>query len=238
MRTLDGTSRDSGDRHERLVAIIQEHACSIWDRRTAHGFLAPSNLTPRFAAATSATAPDPSRPTGSSRLIVADSVTVLARLLDRERDEGRLAYGRVWDLDATWDLLGNLDARYSERVEAESSVFGVTVPGRDEGLYLFEEHHDAEDFAQAVRRHGEVALLSEELLFHRRGADALIVAEARFQNERLFRDPPFTARPTSLVIAPHRRRRRARPKKVRPNATTARAAAPQSQNQLPTGALE
>jgi hypothetical protein len=185
MRTFDPARRDSGDRHERLAAIIREHACSIQDRRTAYGFLATAQLAPRYAAATSKTAPDPTRPTGS-KLLVADSVEVLARLLDRERDEGRLAYGRAWDLDAPWDSLGNLDARYSVRVETESSVFGVMVPEREDGLYLFEEHHDAEDFAEAVRRHGEIADLSEELIYHRRGADGLIAAEARFQCVPLF----------------------------------------------------
>jgi hypothetical protein len=57
------------------------------------------------------------------------------------------------------------------------SVFGVLVPGREEGLYLFDDHHDAEDFANAVRRQGDVAELSEELLFDHHDAEAMIDAE-------------------------------------------------------------
>jgi hypothetical protein len=52
------------------------------------------------------------------------------------------------------------------------------VPGREEGLHLFEDLHDAEDFAWAVRDHGDVAELSEELLYPYLGAGELIDAEA------------------------------------------------------------
>jgi hypothetical protein len=58
------------------------------------------------------------------------------------------------------------------------AIYGVFVPGREEGLYLFEDLHDAEDFAWAVRNHGDVAELSEELLYPYLGADELIDAEA------------------------------------------------------------
>jgi hypothetical protein len=61
---------------------------------------------------------------------------------------------------------------------SDQSLFGVLVAGREEVLYLFCDHHDAEDFANAVRAQGEVAELSEELLFDRREAEALIAAEA------------------------------------------------------------
>jgi hypothetical protein len=33
-----------------------------------------------------------------------------------------------------------------ERLPAEA-IFGVSVPGREEGLYLFADLHDADDFA-------------------------------------------------------------------------------------------
>lgn len=65
-----------------------------------------------------------------------------------------------------------------ERPKVES-IFGVLVPGREEGFYLFADLHDAEDFAWAVRDHGNVAELSEELLCPYLGAGELIDAEAR-----------------------------------------------------------
>jgi hypothetical protein len=65
------------------------------------------------------------------------------------------------------------------------AIFGVLVPGREEGLYLFDDHHDAEDFANAVRDQGAVAELSEELLHDHHGADELIQAEAVAGSARL-----------------------------------------------------
>jgi hypothetical protein len=65
------------------------------------------------------------------------------------------------------------------------SIFGVLVSGREEALYLFDDHHDAEDFANAVRVAGEVAELSEELLFDHRETEALIDAEAAAGSVRL-----------------------------------------------------
>jgi hypothetical protein len=66
-----------------------------------------------------------------------------------------------------------------------TSIFGVWVPEREEGLYLFGDHHDAEDFANAVRRQGDVAELSEELLFDHRDAEALFDGEAVAGSARL-----------------------------------------------------
>ena len=60
---------------------------------------------------------------------------------------------------------------------AIKAIFGVLVPGRAEGFYLFADLHDAEDFAWAVRDHGNVAELSEELLYPYLGAGELIEAE-------------------------------------------------------------
>jgi hypothetical protein len=57
------------------------------------------------------------------------------------------------------------------------AIYGVLVPGREEGLYLFADLHDAEDFAWAVRNHGNAAELSEELLYPFLGAGDLINTE-------------------------------------------------------------
>jgi len=65
------------------------------------------------------------------------------------------------------------------------AIYGVSVPGREEGLYLFVDLQDAEDFAWAVRDHGNVAELSEELLHPYLGAGELIEAEARAGTARL-----------------------------------------------------
>jgi hypothetical protein len=64
----------------------------------------------------------------------------------------------------------------TERPEIRS-IFGVLVPGREEGFYLFADLHDAEDFAWAVRDNGNVAELSEELLYPYQGISELIEAE-------------------------------------------------------------
>lgn len=58
------------------------------------------------------------------------------------------------------------------------AIYAVFVPGREEDLHLFEDLHDAEDFAWAVRDHGNVAELSEELLYPYLGAGELIDGEA------------------------------------------------------------
>jgi hypothetical protein len=168
-------------RHQRLAAIVAKHACSIRDRSTARAFLAPSGRTPRFAAATSNDPPLPDRAVGGGRLLIAGSASSLADLLDRECRRGRRAYGRVWDLDAPWDPMGNLDVAYWMRVteaERDSAIYRVTVAGREEGTYFFDHPHDAEDFFDIVRRHGDRAELSEEMLHDRLAADALIGVEA------------------------------------------------------------
>ena len=65
----------------------------------------------------------------------------------------------------------------NERSEIEA-IYGVVVPEREEGFYLFADLHDAEDFAWAVRDNGNVAELIEELLYPYLGAGELIDAEA------------------------------------------------------------
>ena len=64
-----------------------------------------------------------------------------------------------------------------ERPEIKA-IYGVLVPGREDGFYLFADLHDAEDFAWVIRDHGNVAELSEELLYPYLGAGELIEAEA------------------------------------------------------------
>jgi hypothetical protein len=185
-------------RHERLAAIVANHRCSMPDRRTKLLFLAPDDRTPRFAAVTSASRSEPADLAAAGcRLHVADSVWVLGILLDRERDAGRFAHGRVWDLDAAWDSLGNFDPRYSSQAAAETDVFPVRVPGRQR-IYLFDHPQDAEDFAYAVRDRGEAAELSDEdTLYHRRGAELLIGFEASATKARtLFEVDPERDRPT------------------------------------------
>lgn len=65
------------------------------------------------------------------------------------------------------------------------AIYGVFVPGREEGLHLFEDLHDAEDFAWAVRDHSDVTELSEGLLYPYLGAGELIDAEAIAGSARL-----------------------------------------------------
>jgi hypothetical protein len=176
----DERDRRSDDRHERLAAIVVEHACPSRDCRTACAFLSPAGRTPRFAAVTSEEAPLPDRVAAGGRLLVADSTSSLVGLMDRECRRGRRGYGRVWDLEAPWDPPSDLDVAYRVRVAAERdpAIYRVMVSGRDEGIYLFDHPHDAEDFFDAVRRHGDLAELSEELLHDRLSADALIGVEA------------------------------------------------------------
>lgn len=64
-----------------------------------------------------------------------------------------------------------------EDIRFNHAIYGVFVAGREEGFYLFEECHDAEDFADAVRDQGDVAELSEELLFDHLDMEELISAE-------------------------------------------------------------
>lgn len=71
-----------------------------------------------------------------------------------------------------------------ERPQVEA-IYGVLVPGREEGFYLFADLHDAEDFAWAVRDTGNVAELSEELLYPFKGIEELVEAEVVAGSGRL-----------------------------------------------------
>lgn len=174
----DECGKQSDTRHERLAAIVAEHACSMPDDRTRLGFLAVD--TPRYAAATSLEPPDPDRRSGGVKLLLADTTTALAELLDRECRRGNRAYGRVWDLDAPDEppcTLG-VDDLMVDTSHRDSSIYRVTVTGREEGTYFFDHPHDAEDFWRIVRDHGGLAEWDEEPIHDRLAADALIGAEA------------------------------------------------------------
>jgi hypothetical protein len=178
IRMSDEREKRSDFRHERLAAIVAEHACSMQDDRTKLGFLAAA--TPRFAAATSLGPPDPDRRSGGVKLLLADTTSALAELLDRECRRGRRAYGRVWDLDAPDEpprTLGVADFMV-DTSDRDCSIYRVTVAGREDGMYLFDHPHDAEDFWRVVRDHGGLAEWDEEPIHDRLAADALIGAEA------------------------------------------------------------
>ena len=174
----DEREKRSDIRHQRLAAIVAGHACSMPEERTKLDFLAVD--TPRFAAATSLEPPDPDQRSGGVKLLLADTTSALADLLDRECHRGRRAYGRVWDLDAPDGPLRTLGVAdfMVEISHRDSSIYRVTVAGREEGTYLFDHPHDAEDFWRVVRDHGDLAEWDEEPLHDRLAADALIGGEA------------------------------------------------------------
>lgn len=68
--------------------------------------------------------------------------------------------------------------RRTERWQVES-VYGVLIPGREEGFYLLADLLDAEYFAWAVRDNRSVTELSEELLYPFKGIEELIEAGDR-----------------------------------------------------------
>ena len=49
----------------------------------------------------------------------------------------------------------------SGQLEVEA-IYGVLVPGCEDGFYLFADRHEAEDIAWAVSDNGNVAELSKE----------------------------------------------------------------------------
>jgi hypothetical protein len=157
-------------RRERLRAILSELPASEPP---------PSDPVPRFAALTSEGSPEAAGPRLSANLILAGDRGVLADRLRAEIEEGRLAHGRVWDLDATFYPWGNLAMAYEVRIGDEliRPVHAVSVEGRDGGLYLFADQLDAEAFCRAVRRRDRQAQISEELLHDNNGADRLIDSE-------------------------------------------------------------
>jgi hypothetical protein len=65
------------------------------------------------------------------------------------------------------------------------AVYGVLVPGREEGFYLFDDLHDAEGLAEAISDLGGFSELSEELLYDHHDTKVLIRAEAIAGSGRL-----------------------------------------------------
>jgi hypothetical protein len=164
-------------RNERLAAIAEEYTEEIHDPRAARQL---SRLEPagRYAAVTSEGSPESSY-ASNGNLLVADTPVELAELLRGECGEGWLVHGRVWDLDGPWHLWGNIGVSYSVSVGEDylPPLHVVTVEGRKDGTYLFDDLVDAESFVKAVRRHGGTAQLTTNPLHDHRAADRLIDAE-------------------------------------------------------------
>jgi hypothetical protein len=164
-------------RRERLADIAAENAEELHDRRAARQL---AGLEPvwRYAAVTSEGSPESSL-AEYGRLIVADTPGALAERLRQECGRGRLAHGRVWDLDEPWHPWGNLEVAYSVALgdEVLRPVHIVSVEFREDGIYAFEDPGDANAFLQAVRLHGGRAVLSEAPTHDHRAADRLIDAE-------------------------------------------------------------
>jgi hypothetical protein len=164
-------------RRERLAAIAEEYTEDIHDTRTRHQRAGVEPVS-RFAAVTSEGSAESSY-AANGNLIVADSTARLAEQLRQECGEGWLAHGRVWDLDAPFHSWGNLEISYSVRVgeDAARPVYLISVSGREDGIYAFEDLLDAEAFQKIARLRGGEATLSEELIRDHRAADQLIDAE-------------------------------------------------------------
>jgi hypothetical protein len=166
-------------RHDRLAAIAAEYTEEIHEPR-AKAQLNSTQPVSRFAAVTSEGSPESSY-ASNGNLLVAETTEALAEQLRQECGEGWLAHGRVWDLDVPWHLWGNLEIAYSVRVgeDATRPVHLVSVSGREDGIYVFDDLLDAEVFLRMVRHRGGEAVLSEEPVHDHRAADGLIDAEGR-----------------------------------------------------------
>lgn len=164
-------------RRERLAAIGAEYTEEIHEPRTRSQLLGTEQVS-RFAAVTSEGSME-SNHSDNGNLIVADTPAELAECLRQEAGEGWLAHGRAWDLDAPWHLWGNLPVAYRVQVGEEITrpVQVVSVAGREDGVYLFDDLVDAEAFQEVVRRHGVEADLTEEPVRDNQAADRLIDAE-------------------------------------------------------------
>jgi len=138
----------------------------------------PRGGVPRFVALTSEGPPE-SSPSPAPTLVLAETRCVLAERLRAEIAEGRLAHGRIWDLDAAFYPWGNLALAYEVRVGEEPvrPVHAVSVEGAGGGLYLFADRLDADAFFRAVRRRKGRARVSEQCLYDNDGADRLIDAQ-------------------------------------------------------------
>ena len=166
-------------RRERLAAIAASYTEEIHEHRTQHQLAGVEPIS-RFAAVTSEGSPESSY-ASNGNLIVADTTPRLAEQLRQECGEGWLAHGRVWDLDAPWNLWGNVEIAYRVEVGdgATRPVHLVSVTGREDGIYVFDDLVDAEAFLRMVRHRGGEAVLSEEPVHDHRAADQLIDAEGR-----------------------------------------------------------
>jgi hypothetical protein len=172
-------SSEPQTRRERLAAIAAEYTEEIHEPRTKAQLEAAEPVS-RFAAVTSEGGVESSH-ADNGNLIVADTPAELAECLRQEAGEGWLAHGRAWDLDVPWDVWGNLPISYRVQVGEEITrpVQVVSVDGREDGIYLFDDLVDAEAFQKAVRRWGGAANLNEEPVHDNRAADLLIDAERR-----------------------------------------------------------
>jgi hypothetical protein len=173
----DDKHNEPKTRRERLAAIAAEYTEEIHEPRTRSQLNATEPVS-RFAAVTSEGSMESSHATNGN-LIVADTPAELAECLRQEAGEGWLAHGRAWDLDAPWHLWGNLPISYRVLVGEEITrpVQVVSVEGREDGIYLFDDLVDAEAFQKAVRHWGGEAELSEEPVHDNHAADRLIDAE-------------------------------------------------------------
>jgi hypothetical protein len=175
----DDTDTEPWTRRERLARVAAEYTEEIHDPRTRRQRAGVEPVS-RYAAVTSEGSPESSY-ASNGNLIVADTTVALAEQLRQECGEGWLAHGRVWDLDAPWHLWGNLEIAYSVAVgeEATRPVYLVTVDGRKDGTYVFDDLVDAEAFQKIARLGGQRAVLFEELIRDHHAADRLIDAEGR-----------------------------------------------------------
>jgi hypothetical protein len=164
-------------RRERLAAIAAEYTEEIHETRTKAQLDGPEPVS-RFAAVTSEGGVESSH-ASNGNLIVADTPAALAECLRQEAGEGWLAHGRAWDLDAPWHLWGTLPVAYRVQVgdEITRPVQMVSVEGREDGIYLFDDLIDAEAFQEVVRRRGAEADLTEKPIHDNHAADRLIDAE-------------------------------------------------------------
>jgi hypothetical protein len=166
-------------RRDRLAAIAAEYTEEIHDPHTK-AQLDGAEPVSRLAAVTSEGSIESSY-ASNGNLIVADSEAELAEGLRQEAGEGWLAHGRAWDLDAPWHSWGNLPLSFAVRVGEQCTrpIEVVSVEGREDGIYLFDDLLDAEAFREAVRHHGGGAQVSGKPVHDNRSADRLIDAERR-----------------------------------------------------------
>jgi hypothetical protein len=168
---MDEQGKSQEERHRNLEAVLE-----------LHPGMAPApvgrDAVPRFAAVTSEGSPE-AADIKCGHLVVAEDRATLADRLRAEIEEGRLAHGRVWDLDATFYPWGNLALGYEVRIGGEliRPVHAVSVEGSDGGLHLFVDQLDAEAFCRAVGRRDGEARITTEILHDNSGADRLIDAQ-------------------------------------------------------------